>query len=212
MKRIKYLPSYLRPRERILKEGVESLSIEDLIAAILITGTKGISVLSISAKVAKLLKSNLLMKSSLISLGIGPSKTAQILAAVELGKRLGDSKKIVFPSAEHVFAHAYEIIKQEKESLLCLYLNARGELLKKEVLVVGSLNRVQLQPREIFSVIKELPVAAIIMAHNHPSGELDPSKDDILFTKRVKAAADILGIKLLDHLVVSEKGWKRIRP
>ena len=101
-------------------------------------------------------------------------------------------------------------MSQDKESVLCFYLNARGELLKKELIAVGMLNRASLLPREIFSLIKELPVAAIILVHNHPSGNLSPSKEDILFTKRVKTAADILGIQLLDHLIVSKNGWKKI--
>lgn len=213
MKRIQSLPISFRPREKILKVGAESLSVEELLSVVLITGSKLNPVSKLATEISKLItKSKPIKKESLQTLGLGPSKIAQILAAIELGCRLSQEKEnINFTSAEQVFAHSYEIINQEKESLICFYINARGEMLKKEVIAVGSLNRVNLLPREIFSFIKEMPVAAIILVHNHPSGELSPSKDDLLFTKRVKAASDILGIKLLDHLIVSKNGWKKIK-
>lgn len=207
MKRIASLPLSFRPREKLLHTGAEGLTIEELLACILITGTKTNPVSTIATKIAK---QTTITKDSLLKLKIGPTKTAQILAAIELGKRLGNKKTVILTSADHVFANAYDIIHKEKESLLCLYLNARGELLKREIVATGSLTKVNILPREIFSVIKNLPVASIILVHNHPSGDLEPSKQDILFTKRVQTSADILGVKLLDHLIISDKGWKRI--
>lgn len=211
MRKIKSIPLSLRPRERILKYGADALKTDELIAAILITGNRNFSVSQISGKLAKLLLEKNIDKDSIKLLGLGPSKTAQILALVELGKRLNGSKNVVLTSPEQIFVHCHDIIKQEKESLVCFYINGRGEMVKKEVIAVGTLNRVNLLPKEIFSLIKELPVSAIILAHNHPSGVLEPSKEDILFTKRVKIASDILGIKLLDHLIVSAGGWKKIK-
>lgn len=212
MRRIQSLPLSLRPREKILKQGAAALSLEELLCVILVTGTKNNSVSKLATNIAKLAaKATPTSKELLAKLGLGPSKVAQVLAALELGKRLDNDAVVTLASPTQVFAHAYDIVREEKESLLCFYLNARGEMLRKEVVAVGPLNRVNLLPREIFSLIKEIPVAAIILAHNHPSGNLEPSKDDILFTKRVKAAADILGIQLLDHLIVSPKGWQRIK-
>lgn len=208
MKRIASLPLSFRPREKLLHIDAEGLTIEELLACILITGTKTNPVSTIATKIAK---QTTITKDSLLKLKIGPTKTAQILAAIELGKRLGNKKTVVLTSADHVFANAYDIIHKEKESLLCLYLNARGELLKREIVATGSLTKVSILPREIFSVIKNLPVASIILVHNHPSGDLEPSKQDILFTKRMQTSADILGVKLLDHLIISDKGWKRIQ-
>lgn len=211
MRKISLLPDSQRPREKILKYGPDILTIEELLAVILITGNRSNPVSKISGKISKLLQKSIeLNKESLESLRLGPSKTAQVLALLELTKRLKSSEVISFTSAEQVFAHCYKIINEEKESLICFYINARGELIKEEIIAVGTLNQVNLLPREIFSLIKELPVAGIILAHNHPSGILDPSKEDVLFTKRVKAAGDILGVKLLDHLIVSVKGWKKI--
>ena len=211
MKKIQSLPLSLRPREKMLKRGPSSLSTEELVAVILNTGTRTQTVAKLSNQVARLLEKSITITIDvLLKVGLGEYKSAQILAVLELGKRTSLSETVTFTSASQVYANSYEILSQDKESVLCFYLNARGELLKKEVIAVGTLNRASLLPREIFSLIKELPVAAIILVHNHPSGNLSPSKEDILFTKRVKAAADILGIQLLDHLIVSKGGWKKI--
>lgn len=212
MRRIQSLPISFRPRERLLKYGPQALNIEELISVILNTGTRTMPISVLSNKIAKLLKRSPELNTQLLSkIGLGPTKIAQVLAALEIGKRLEKEKTVTLTRPEQVFACSYEIIQAEKESLLCFYLNARGELLKKELVVVGSLNKASLLPREIFSFIKELPVSGIILVHNHPSGNLDPSKEDILFTQRVKMAGDILGVKLLDHLIVSPKGWKQIK-
>lgn len=211
MKQIQSLPPSLRPREKILKTGAETLNVEELLSVVMVTGTKNKSVSTLANKIAKLTKSGTLSKATLIQLGVGPTKTAQILAGIELGRRLTQTDIVTLTSAQQVYLHSQDILHQEKESLLCFYLNARGELLKKELLALGSMNQVNLLPREIFSQIKELPVASIILVHNHPSGILEASPEDILFTKRVKKAAEIIGIKLLDHLIITTSGWVRIK-
>jgi DNA repair protein RadC len=212
VKRIQSLPVSLRPREKLLKGGPEALSMEELLAVIMVTGTRTSSVHIAAQKIAKLVrKQEGVNREKLKQLGIGPSKIAQILAALELGKRFGKERTHSFTSADQVFAFSYEITQSKKESLLCFYLNARGDLVKKEILAVGALNRVNITPTEIFSLIKDQPISSIILVHNHPSGNLEPSDDDILFTKRIKAAGDILGVKLLDHLIISQDGWNRIQ-
>lgn len=211
MKKIKSLPPSLQPREKILKRGAASLTTDELIAVILNTGMSGTPVSTIARKLSKLISSSRdVTKTTLMDYGLGPFKTAQILAVLELAKRSHPSAALTLKSPEHVYANCYDIAVQDKESIICFYLNARGELLKREIIAVGTLNRANLLPREIFSLVKELPVASIILAHNHPSGDLTPSDEDILFTKRVQAAGDILGVKLLDHLVVGKGGWRRI--
>ncbi len=212
MRKIHNLPISLRPREKLLQRGVEALTSEELFAVILVTGAKKQSVSQLASRISKLFsKSHDLTRTSLGAIGLGPAKIAQVLAAIELGKRLSKKDVVLLTSPDQIFAHSQEIIQKEKESLLCFYLNARGELLKKEVVAVGSLNRASILPREIFIPIKELPVSDIILVHNHPSGSLEPSKNDLLFTKRVKRAGEILGVTLLDHLIVTPAGWKRIR-
>jgi len=211
MRRIRSLPNFLRPREKLINQGPSSLSLVELLCVILNTGTKTHPVHIIASRVAKLLnKSEDITIASLKALGVGQSKAAQLIAVIEIAKRNQNSKPVALTSPDHIYAHAYEILNEDKEIMLCFYLNARGELLKKERLAVGSLNKVNLLPCEIFHLVKQLPVASIILVHNHPSGSIEPSKQDILFTQRVKRAADILGITLLDHLIVTKDGWKQI--
>lgn len=211
MSKIKSLPPSQRPREKIMKSGAEALSYEELLAVILNTGTRKLDVHHIAKKLKKLLLDGKRpTRDSLMTLEIGRFKTAQMLALLEILHRTHAPTSITVTKPEQVFALAREIISDERESILCLYLNARGELIEKQVLAVGSLNRASLLPREIFSLIKDLPIAGIILAHNHPSGDLTPSQDDIVFTRRVRSAGEILGVSLLDHLVVGRSGWRRI--
>ncbi len=210
MRRIKSLPINLRPRERLIKYGPEVLNFEELLAVILITGNKLLSLPKITGKISTLIKKNNNPKDELLKLKIGQSKTAQILATLEIGKRLFNQNITIINSDKQIFALSYEIINQEKESVLCFYLNGRGELLQKEIIAIGSLNKANILPRDIFSLIKNLPITSIILVHNHPSGKLEPSKDDLLFTKRIKFAGEIIGIKLLNHYIVSQNGWNKI--
>lgn len=210
MRQIKSLPISLRPRERLIKYGPEVLSLEELLAVILITGNKSLSLSKITGKVSNLIRKDN-FKDELSKLKLGQSKTAQILATIEIGKRLFGQSNIALNSDKQIFNLSYEIISQEKESLLCFYLNGRGELLKKEIIAVGSLNKAQTLPRDIFTVIKNLPITSIILVHNHPSGNLEPSKNDILFTQRIKLAGDLIGIKLINHYIVCPTGWNKIK-
>jgi DNA repair protein RadC len=210
MRRIKSLPINLRPRERLIKYGPEVLNFEELLAVILITGNKLLPLSQITTKISTLIKKNNNPKDELLKLKIGQSKTAQILATLEIGKRLFSQNIITIRSDKQIFGLSYEIINQEKESILCFYLNGRGELLQKELVAVGSLNKANILPRDIFSLIKNLPIASIILVHNHPSGNLKPSKDDLFFTKRIKLAGDLIGIKLINHYIVSQNGWNKI--
>jgi len=210
MRRIKSLPVNLRPRERLIKYGPEVLNFEELLVVILITGNRLLPLSQITAKISTLIQKNNNPKDELLKLKIGQSKTAQILATLEIGKRLFNQNIITLNSDKQIFALSYEIINQEKESVLCFYLNGRGELLQKELIAVGSLNKANLLPRDIFSLIKNLPITSIILVHNHPSGNLEPSKDDVFFTKRIKLAGDLIGIKLLNHYIISQNGWNKI--
>lgn len=211
MKKIHLLPALQRPREKLQRQGVDSLSLVELICVILGTGTKVMPVHSMARRIARLLEKNSAVShTDLLQLGISPTKSAQILASLELHRRVRNPKNETITKPEHIYAQSYDILSDDKETILCYYFNARGELLKREKLAVGSLNQANLLPREIFHVIKELPVASIILAHNHPSGSTEATSSDVLFTQRVKASADILGITLLDHLIVTKSGWKRV--
>ncbi len=212
MKQIRSLPRQQRPREKLLKNGPESLSLAELISVILITGNKNYSVLTLAAKIAKILKKSSNITPDIKSqLNLGPTKISQIQAVIEISRRLNQaSQPIVVTKAEQIYALSSEIASSAKEILLCFYFNARGELLKKEIVAIGTYNKANLLPGEIFYLVKELPVFSIILVHNHPSGDLEPSTNDLRFTRRIKLAGDILGVKLLDHLIVTPNGWKKI--
>lgn len=210
MRKIKSLPINLRPRERLMKYGADILNLEELLAVILITGNKLLPLSQISTKISNIIKKNNNPKDELLKLKIGQSKTAQILATLEIGKRLFSQNITTIKSDKQVFGLSYEIINKEKESVLCFYLNGRGELLQKELIAIGSLNKANLLPRDIFTLIKNLPIVSIILVHNHPSGNLEPSKEDLIFTRRIKLAGDLIGIKLLNHYIISQNGWNKI--
>jgi len=193
-----------------MKYGVEALDIDELLAVILITGNRSLPLSKIVSKISSIIKKSDNLKKDLLEINIGQSKTAQILATLEIGRRLFNQKIITINSPKQILGLSYEIINQDKESVLCFYLNGQGELLQKELVAIGSVNKANLLPRDIFSLVKNLPIVSIILVHNHPSGNLEPSKDDINFTHRIKSAGDILGIKLLDHYIVSKNGWSRI--
>lgn len=212
MRSIKNLPVSLRPREKLLKSGPTLLSIEELLSVILITGTRNFSVTQIAKKInLAFRKSKTLNRDELIKMGLGKSKTSQILASLELGKRISGLSKVRLTTAAEIVTLFRETIKDHQESLVCFYLGVQGELLRKEVVAVGVSNRANVAPIDIFYLIKELPVYGVVLVHNHPSGILEPSEMDIRFTKRIKVAGEILGIKLLDHLIVTSDGWKRMK-
>jgi DNA repair protein RadC len=103
-----------------------------------------------------------------------------------------------------------DIAHSTREHVVVFYFDGRGALVHREIISTGTHNTSRLVPKEIFHPIKAFPVDAIILAHNHPSGYLEASKEDILFTTRVRHAAEILGITLLDHLIITATGWKQI--
>ena len=146
--------------------------------------------------------------------GIGKTKAARIRAALELGERAFAPvvfTTVVLKSTADVVMHVRDIAEKKQEHLLVLYLNARYELLRKEVVGVGSLNHMRITAKEIFSPALQTPCASIIIAHNHPSGDPTPSDDDITFTMTMQKAGDIMGISMLDHLVVARGGYFSFR-
>jgi len=212
--RIKDLPLQDRPREKLLAKGRENLTDVELFAILLGTGTKKQNAVAVSETLLKrfsLQKFPTLPITELVQTsGVGKAKAARIMAALELGERTFAPSlftKITIQSKEDVLAQLREIVNKKQEQLLVLYLNARHELLQKEILAVGNLNTTLIEPKEIFTPAVLTPCAAIILAHNHPSGDPTPSDEDVHFTKRVQEASEIMGVKLLDHIIVSTLGY-----
>lgn len=210
MKRIKDLTQFERPREKLKEKGVQALSDMELVAVILGSGNKGQDVMTLSSKVAKLLSENNgkidLNTLSTIE-GIGLAKASQILAGFELARRylVQDSVKIAKP--QDVLPLLADIIAKQQEHFVCISLNGANEVIEKRIVTVGLLNKTQVHPREVFADVITDRAAAVIFAHNHPSGELRPSNEDLALQKQLHEAGKILGIKILDHLIVSKKGY-----
>lgn len=216
--RIKDLPLHGRPREKMVSSSAKNLTDAELLAILLGTGMRGKNVLSLSEQLLKRYPGRKLSQISLDELtkipGVGKSKATRILAAFELGERFFAPSvltKTVIRSAEDVLQQVRDIADKRQEYLLVLYLNARHELIEKEVVGMGTVNNLRLTPREIFSPAFQTPCAALIMVHNHPSGDPTPSDDDIRFTSRMHEAGDLIGLPMVDHVIVAKSGYFSFR-
>lgn len=210
MKPIKEIPEHARPREKLRELGVSALTDEELVAAILGMGTAGIDVRTLSRQVAGIIRehSGRLTLAHLLAVpGMGLAKSGQVLSAFELARRylIKESKKI--ECARDVLALVADIVAKSQEHFVCLTLNGANELIERRIVTVGLLDRSQVHPREVFADVIADRAAAVIFAHNHPSGDLNPSEADIKTQEQLIAAAKILGIRVLDHIIVSKKGY-----
>ncbi len=137
--------------------------------------------------------------------GLSKSKARTLIAAFELARRglhrdLGVRPVISAPGDS--LHYLTDIRDQQREHFMCLYLNARNQMIRKEIVAIGSLSSAIVHPREVFALAVALPAASVILAHNHPSGDVSPSQDDINLTRRLVQAGEILGIDILDHLII----------
>lgn len=210
MTKIKDIPKIDRPRERFLKKGSDALSKSDLLAILLGSGIKGKNVQKLSQQIVQKFGKNFLNISvndlQEIS-GIGEAKALQIVSAISLVKRYYEDEKsgeTTIKNSKDVLSLIYDIRDKKKEHLVCLYLNARNSLLKKEIISVGLLDKTLLHPREIFHPAVELNTASIILVHNHPSGDSSPSPKDIQVVEKIAQAGEIMGIPVIDFIIVSE--------
>ena len=210
-KSILEIPKTKRPRERLLSTGPHNLTQAELLAVILGSGTTKKNVLSLAKQILTKFGPSLstITSKQLIAIhGIGQIQATKIIATLELGKRLYSLKlKPRLLKPKDVLREVNEIRTSHREQLIGLYLNARYELMAKEILAVGSVNTQSIEPRDVFALAIKLPCRSIILAHNHPSGDPHPSQDDIVTTARLKKAGKLLGISLLDHLIVTKDSY-----
>ena len=210
MKTIKDLPMHDRPREKLLKRGASFLSDQELLAIILSKGTKKADVLSLSKKIVRIIdeKGLLFSPHDLTEIdGIGNAKATTIAAAFEFVRRRikPEGLKIKFPADVLPLIQHYADRKQEH--FLCISINGANEIMNVRVVSIGLVNKSQVHPREVFADVISERASAVIVAHNHPHGELKPSDEDIQITKQLKEAARILGLSLLDHIIFNTKGY-----
>jgi DNA repair protein RadC len=214
---VRDLPIGERPRERLLKLGSEALSAQEILAVILGRGTKGESVMVTSQKLLSRFGNlkgvaNASVEELIQTSGIGLAKATQIKAALELGRRLeadaGDKPKRILRSPEDVVAEVRSQLKgKKKEHFLVLCLDTRNRLTNRRLVSMGSLDTNIVHPREVFKEAVSSCAASVIFAHNHPSGDPEPSKEDIELTKRLARAGEIVGIDVLDHIIVCDEGF-----
>jgi len=212
MAKIKDIPKVDRPREKFLKKGPEALSKSDLLAILLGSGIKGKNVQQLSQQIIKKFGKNFLnitVDDLKGVAGIGEAKALQIASAISLVKRFyadDQTNEVVIKNSQDVASLTYDLRNKKKEHLVCLYLNARNVLLKKEVVSVGLADKTLLHPREIFYPATELNAASVILVHNHPSGDSSPSEKDIEIVEKIAQAGEIMGIPVIDFVIISEKG------
>ena len=210
MKRIKDLPEFSRPREKLKEKGAKSLSDEDLIALILGSGTKDQDVRSIASQIAKLIadkKGKVTLEELSKVEGIGLAKAAQILASFELSRRYMVKETVKVSEAKDVLPLLSDIASKQQEYFICISLNGANEVIEKRIVTIGLLDKSPVHPREVFADVITDRSASIVLAHNHPSGELKPSNSDLKIHDQLVEAGKILGIKILDHIVISKKGY-----
>jgi len=210
MKTIKDMPEHSRPREKLRDMGASTLTDEELVAAILGMGTVGIDVRTIARQVAGLIrehKSELTLDHLLAVPGMGLAKAAQILSAFELARRhlLKDTVKITV--AQDILPLVADIVGKQQEYFICISLNGANEVIEKRVVTIGLLDKSPVHPREVFADVIADRAASVIFAHNHPSGELQPSEADRRTHDQLTEAAKILGLRVLDHIIVTKKGY-----
>ena len=209
-KKIKDLPKDLLPREKMQRFGENSLSEEELWAVILGSGTKGFSVLDIAQKITeigweKLGKLSLEDISKLP--GVGKVKASTIKAVLELCKRHKRENAPLIDSPQKVLNLVKPQISAKKEHLFVVSLNLSQKLLGVDLVALGSLNTVNAPLRDIFQPVFQRGGYFFILVHNHPDGKSSPSQEDKLFTRRVKEAAELLGLELMDHIILGEDGY-----
>ncbi len=212
------IPAVDRPREKLIAKGQETLHTRELLAILLRTGIKGKHVLQVAEDLLRQYPLTRLASATVSQLravpGIDQSKACVILAAMELGKRLGETIDKTIPVIEtpaDALPLFSEIRDKKKEHFMVLYVNTRNQVILKEIISIGTLNASLVHPREVFEPAVRTLAAGIILAHNHPSGEAEPSDADIAVTKRMTEAGKLMGIEVLDHIIITKGKWYSFR-
>ena len=215
---IKEWPEDERPREKMQKNGADSLSDAELLALILRVGDHasrqsaidlGRNMLQTFGDLRKLSSATF---SEICSVkGAGPAKASSVLAALALGRRINTDKLENlerFTAPTQIFNHFhYRFRDLRREYFMVLLLDGKNRILREEQISEGSLNQSIVHPREVFSPAVKESAAAVILIHNHPSGDPAPSREDREITRRLKEAGDVLGIRVLDHIIIGDGAY-----
>lgn len=212
------LPNEERPRERMLAHGPRALSTTELVAVMLSVGTAKEDVLSMASRITREYGERTVMQETdperlAREVGLPIGKAMQVVAAAELGRRFferNDKELPVVRTARDVFEHVVDMRQLPKEHLRGLYLNGHYKVVRDEIISIGTIDANLVHPREVFRPALEHAAAAVILAHNHPSGELAPSSADLAVTEQLIEAGRLLGIELVDHVIVTKEGFTSV--
>jgi DNA repair protein RadC len=216
--KIKDMPSEDKPREKLTKYGPDALTVTELIAIVLGTGTKKEDVISMSSRIVKeygekTLAGHTNAEALSADLEIPLAKAMQIVACAELGRRFFERKSHgpqIIRTAKDVYEYLQDMRSLPKEYLRGIYLNTHHRIVHDEVISIGTINANLAHPREVFKPAIEYGAAAVILAHNHPSGIVTPSQADIEMTKHIISVGKIIGIPLIDHVVIGKNKFMSI--
>ncbi|MBF0786392.1 MULTISPECIES: DNA repair protein RadC [unclassified Streptococcus] len=220
MYKVAFNEERLLPRERLLEVGAERLSNQELLAIFIRTGTKNQPVSIVSNNLLARIDNLAMLKDLSIAelqelAGIGQVKAIEIKAMIELGRRINQSELIVEEQIVGSELLARRMIQEfgskKQEHLVAIYLDTQNKIISQRTIFIGSVNRSIAEPREILHYAVKYMATSLIIVHNHPSGFVQPSRNDILFTETLKKSCDILGLILLDHLIVGQSSYYSLR-
>ena len=210
------VPKEERPRERMIRHGADRLANKELLAILLRTGNQQESALALAEKLLSRFDSlpglaTASYEELLAVHGVGPAKATDVLAAFELAKRLGESRMefqgIINSPQDAAQLVLRELSLADKEHFMIIMLNTKHRVIAKKTISIGHLHASLVHPREMFKEAIRRSSAAVILVHNHPSGDLTPSKDDLTTTERLKDAGKVLGIDVLDHIIIGDNRY-----
>lgn len=208
-KRISNIPERDRPREKLLTKGATALSDIELMAILLGSGIKGHDVMKVAERVVKTLDGCVNPGLSVLQKieGVGFAKASLITASLEFARRRIRPEGVKISSPSDVLPIIQHYGDRKQEHFICVSVNGANEVIKSRVVSIGLVNSTQVHPREVFADPILDRASSVIIAHNHPSGNLSPTPEDLSITKRLVSSANTLGIQLLDHIIFDNKGF-----
>ena len=207
---IDQIPEHDRPREKLLNRGAAALSDQELLAVLLGKGTPGMDVMTLAGKIARVVdEKGLNVSSEDLSqfAGVGDAKAALILAAIEFARRRIKPEGTKIESPADILPLVRHYADRKQEHFLCATINGANEVLNVRVISIGLVDRSPVHPREVFADAVADRASAIVVAHNHPAGALEPSSSDVEITRQLKLAGEVVGIALLDHIIFGRSGY-----
>jgi DNA repair protein RadC len=209
-KKISDIPEQDRPREKLLRKGAGALSDPELLAVLLGKGTPGMDVLKLAGKLVRVIDEKGLgvQAEDLTSFnGVGDAKATLILAAIEFARRRIKPEGAKIETSADLLPHVRHYADRKQEHFLCASINGANEIINIRVVSIGLVDRTPVHPREVFADVLMDRASGVIVAHNHPAGSLEPSAWDVEITKQLKAAGEVVGVALLDHIIFNRKDY-----